>query len=129
MLGLFLWGTFCYDAIPLAQLQLFGSNEMQPDYNIAIWTAVGHIPVGKVATYGQIARLAGFPNSARAVGRALAILPSDTRIPWHRVINAKGQISFPIASEKFTEQALRLTSEGILIKQGKISLTLFGWEL
>lgn len=102
---------------------------MQPDYNIAIWTAVGHIPVGKVATYGQIANLAGFPNSARAVGRALSTLPSDTRIPWHRVINAKGQISFPIASEKFKEQALRLTSEGILVRQGKISLKLFGWEL
>ena len=58
-----------------------------------IYQTVQQIPYGKVATYGQIARLAGFPGYARQVGYALHATPAGIEIPWHRVINAKGEIS------------------------------------
>jgi methylated-DNA-protein-cysteine methyltransferase-like protein len=57
-----------------------------------IYAVVRRIPKGRVATYGQIAELAGLPRQARQVGYALAAL-TDTRVPWHRVINARGEIS------------------------------------
>ncbi len=59
----------------------------------AIYGVVARIPRGRVATYGQVARLAGRPTGARQVGYALAALRSGTRIPWHRVVNARGAVS------------------------------------
>ena len=67
-----------------------------------IYDVVRRIPIGKVATYGQIATLAGYPGQARQVGYALNTLPEDLDIPWQRVINAKGQIS-PRANPIFEE--------------------------
>ena len=58
-----------------------------------IYAVVARIPRGRVATYGQIARLAGRPGQARLVGYALHALPDRSGIPWHRVVNARGQIS------------------------------------
>jgi methylated-DNA-protein-cysteine methyltransferase-like protein len=58
-----------------------------------IYRTVRRIPVGCVATYGQIAELAGLGQHARMVGYALAALPHESDVPWHRVINAKGEIS------------------------------------
>ena len=60
-----------------------------------VWQIVHDIPSGHVATYGQIAILAGLPGHARYVGTVLKNLPSQSRLPWHRVVNAKGCISFP----------------------------------
>ncbi len=58
-----------------------------------IYAVVSLIPRGRVATYGQVARLANLPGQARLVGYALSALPDHSRIPWHRVVNARGQIS------------------------------------
>jgi methylated-DNA-protein-cysteine methyltransferase-like protein len=58
-----------------------------------IAAVVSRIPRGRVATYGQVARLASLPGHARLVGYALAALPVESRIPWHRVVNARGRIS------------------------------------
>jgi methylated-DNA-protein-cysteine methyltransferase-like protein len=58
-----------------------------------IWAVVSRIPRGRVATYGQVARLAGLANHARLAGYALHALPADSPIPWHRVVNAKGEVS------------------------------------
>src|SRR5262245_154669 len=58
-----------------------------------IYAVVRRIPKGRVATYGQVAALAGYPGHARQVGYALSALPSGTALPWHRVINARGEIS------------------------------------
>ena len=66
--------------------------------NESIWQIVAAIPQGSVATYGQIARMAGLPTYARYVGTTLKKLPNDSRLPWHRVVNGKGQISFPVNS-------------------------------
>lgn len=88
--------------------------EQEPDINHRIWQVVALIPAGKVATYGDVARLAGLPGAARRVGAALRALPPDTRIPWHRVINARGRLSLPEASEAQYTQRERLEAEGIV---------------
>jgi methylated-DNA-protein-cysteine methyltransferase-like protein len=75
-----------------------------------IYKIVKHIPKGKVATYGQIARLAGVPGHARQVGYALHRLPDGSKVPWHRVINQKGRISLDSAGP-FQKDLLE--SEGI----------------
>lgn len=90
---------------------------------------VNLIPVGKVATYGQIATLAGYPGQARQVGYALNATPDDLDIPWQRVVNAKGQISpraNPI-SEDIQRQILE--AEGVCFNSKNcITLTKFLWK-
>ena len=77
----------------------------------AIYRIVRKIPRGKVATYGQIAKLAGMAGHARQVGYALHALPSGSDVPWHRVINAKGQISLRSTTESM--QKALLEKEGV----------------
>lgn len=99
-----------------------------PDTNKeAIYLALAHIPEGKVVTYGQLARLAGLPGAARLAGNVLRTLPENSRLAWHRVINAQGRLSLPINSPGYLEQVRRLTEEGITVSAGKISLKQFGW--
>lgn len=71
------------------------------------------IPSGKVATYGQVAALAGMPAHARLVGRALANLPTGTRLPWHRVVNAGLRIALREGSGGHVTQRQRLEREGV----------------
>jgi len=96
--------------------------------NELIWQIVASIPEGKVATYGQIARLAGFPNHARYVGTTLKRLPHDTTLPWHRVVNARGESSFPKGSEAYNRQVERLSAEGVIFRNGKLSFSRYGLE-
>lgn len=65
---------------------------------------------------------------ARAVGRTLSQLPADTNLPWHRVINARGMISFPHGSEAYLRQKQRLESEGVMFAAGKIPLKRYQWQ-
>jgi methylated-DNA-protein-cysteine methyltransferase-like protein len=86
------------------------------------------IPAGKVATYGQIARLAGSPRAARQVVRALHSMSKKYRLPWHRVINAKGQIALQ-DDESYNEQRLSLEAEGVEIGlNGVIDLEKYQWK-
>lgn len=94
-----------------------------------VWQVVASIPKGKVATYGQIAALAGFKNYARQVGRALHNLPEDTALPWHRVVNAQGRLSFPIDSDAYKTQKARLEDDGIYFRGDRIKLSQYGWKL
>ena len=94
----------------------------------SIWQVVHMIPSGKVATYGQVAALAGLAKAARFAGTSLKGLPKATRIPWHRVINAQGRISLPPSSVSYQEQHQRLTQEGVLIRKGKVALKDYQWE-
>ncbi len=91
-----------------------------------IWQLVAAIPPGRVATYGQIARQAGYPRHARYVGQTLKNLPADTGLPWHRVINARGEPSFPKQSPAYRLQRERLEAEGVVFLNGRISLERFG---
>lgn len=93
-----------------------------------VWQVVAAIPCGKVASYGQIAELAELPRQARAVGKMMSQLPADTRLPWHRVINAQGRISFPVDSEGYQRQRLRLENEGIEFIGERISLKHYRWD-
>lgn len=92
-----------------------------------IWQVIGQIPKGKVATYGQIAALAGLPGAARLVGNVLKKLPDGGQLPWHRVINSQGKISLPIDSASYREQKKRLIAEGIDVQNSRIALKKFGW--
>ena len=92
-----------------------------------IYGWVKRIPDGKVATYGQIAELTG-KCSARQVGYAMAALPHDTRVPWHRVINSQGRISLRSGSEGHQLQWILLEAEGIVFSQdGRIDLAKYRW--
>ena len=97
-----------------------------------IWQTVQAIPYGRVATYGQIADLAGLPRRARLVGKALANAPKqgwqDKAIPWYRVINAQGKISFAIGSDAFERQKQQLQDEQIVVLNNKIKLNTFQWQ-
>lgn len=92
-----------------------------------IFQVVYRIPTGKVATYGQIADLAGLPRAARLVGSTLKGLPKDSKLPWHRVINAAGRISLP-ARGGGRNQRERLEREGVVFLNGKIDLREYGWR-
>jgi methylated-DNA-protein-cysteine methyltransferase-like protein len=93
-----------------------------------IWALVCAIPTGRVATYGQIAALAGLPRRARLVGHALRQLPAATLVPWHRVINARGGISFPQGSESYRLQQALLVREGVEFTGEQIDLNRFRWR-
>ena len=95
----------------------------------AILTMICQIPSGKVATYGQIARLAGFPRNSRQVGSILRSLSSGSQLPWYRVINSKGEISSRGKPASEQQQRAKLESEGVEFNdRGRISLGQFGWE-
>ena len=90
-----------------------------------IWQVVANIPKGRVATYGQVAELAGLPRGARQVGRVLAALPAGSRLPWHRVVNAAGRVS--LAGDAGRRQRRLLRDEGILLRADRIDLRRCRW--
>ncbi|CAM3002674.1 MGMT family protein [Vibrio rarus] len=92
-----------------------------------VFALVHQIPLGMVSTYGDIAKFSGYPGYARQVGVVLSNLPKDTTLPWHRVINAKGEIS--LSGEHLQRQKQRLVSEGIVFTEaGKVKLKTFRWQ-
>lgn len=82
-----------------------------------LYTVLANIPAGRVVTYGQLAALAGKPRAARWVGRVLRNLPQDSRLPWFRVINARGAVSFPPQSDEARLQVRLLQAEGIEVSR------------
>ena len=91
----------------------------------AICRAVEQIPRGRVASYGQVAELAGLPGRARLVGRVLAHLPPGSELPWHRVVNARGELSLPGSGAQ--RQRERLEAEGVgFSPAGRIRLRVHG---
>ncbi|MDB5976427.1 MAG: Methylated-DNA-(Protein)-cysteine S-methyltransferase binding protein [Nevskia sp.] len=96
--------------------------------HVAIWKIVSTIPHGRVASYGQVARLAGLPRHARMVGAVLGLAPASKKLPWYRVINSQGRIALPPNSPGFREQRKRLRDEGVIVVKGKIDLKKFGWK-
>ena len=100
-----------------------GSNSYQ-----RIYAVVRRIPEGRVATYGQVASLAGLAGHARQVGYALHALPGGTAIPWHRVVNAKGGISLRSMPGGELVQRGLLEREGIpLDPRGRVPLARVRW--
>lgn len=106
-------------------------NKSEDNYQ-RIWKTVQLIPIGKVACYGQIADLAGLPGRARLVGKALSNIGSKGYqgkvVPWFRVINSQGRISFSKGSDGFNKQKLALENESVVINGNKIDLKCYQWQ-
>ena len=95
-----------------------------------IYAVVRRIPRGRVASYGQVAKLAGLPGHARQVGYAMYALPKGTTVPWQRVINAQGRVSRRRAAGAELTQRMLLEREGVKFgPSGRIDLNRFGWKL
>ena len=93
-----------------------------------IYDVVRRIPRGKVATYGQIAALAGNPRWSRVVGYALHVNPEPGVIPCHRVVNRFGEPSTAFAFGGVNEQILLLQEEGVTLTDGKVDLEKYIWD-
>ena len=93
-----------------------------------IWFILSKIPEGSVVTYGQLADMLGAPSYARVVGNILKQIPAGSGLPWHRVINSKGRISFPEDSGKYKTQKELLEQEGVTFISGKVNLKTYGWN-
>lgn len=93
-----------------------------------IWATIEDIPPGRVANYGQVAELAGFPRGARLVCYALRVVPRERRIPWFRVINAQGRIAIAKDSPGYKEQAERLRAEGVSVNEGRVDMKIYRWK-
>ena len=96
----------------------------------AILVVVRQIPKGKVATYGQIARIAGYPKNSRQVGTLLNSLPAGSDVPWFRVVNSQGKISSRNNESSECFQVELLQKEKIKFDdRNRIDLKHFGWKM
>jgi methylated-DNA-protein-cysteine methyltransferase-like protein len=93
----------------------------------AVVRVVREIPRGRVTTYGAVAARAGLPRQARLVGKVLSGLPTQSGVPWHRVVAAGGRIAFPAGSPDRERQLSRLRREGVDLARGRVDLARHGW--
>lgn len=93
-----------------------------------IWETIQEIPEGCVASYGQVAEIAGIPRGARQVAYALRHVPKGMQLPWHRIITASGKSAFDPNSRHFKMQCERLVAEGVTVRDGKVSMQEFRWD-
>lgn len=101
---------------------------MSPQYE-RIYKVVRRIPKGKVATYGQVAELAEMEGHARQVGYAMHALPPRSNVPWHRVINAKGEVSPRTSGDSHELQRMLLEAEGVEFDlKGRCDLKKYRWK-
>lgn len=99
---------------------------LDKEFSQSILQTIHHIPYGHVASYGQIAKLAGFTGYARHVGYLLKRLPKGSSIPWHRVVNSQGKIS--LEGEAAHMQHQLLLAEGVVFKaNGRVDLKQSAW--
>ena len=103
-------------------------SDHSPNRAQRIWQVVSQIPKGRVSTYGKVAELAGLPGYARYVGHTLKQLPAGSKLPWHRVVNAQGRLSFPQGSDQYLRQQRLLLSEGIEFVAERLSLRQYQWR-
>ena len=93
-----------------------------------ITNTIRDIPKGCVASYGQIAEIAGVPRGARQVGYVLRQLPAGHGLPWHRVLRASGEIAFPRESPGFREQVRLLGNEDVPVSDGRVNMRRWQWQ-
>ncbi len=93
-----------------------------------IWETICEIPKGSVASYGQLAGIAGIPRGARQVGYALRHLPDGHDVPWHRVLQSSGKIAFEKGSRAYKEQSKRLMMEDVAVMAGKVDMNKYRWQ-
>ena len=117
-------GTVPEDAVRRMIEESYGMVTDSPSKRI--YEAVKRIPKGRVATYGQVAEMAGDKKMARAVGNALHKNPDPSEIPCHRVVNAKGELSGAFAFGGEREQEKRLMREGVVVTDSRVDLRKYG---
>jgi methylated-DNA-protein-cysteine methyltransferase-like protein len=93
-----------------------------------LWAVVRRIPRGRVATYGQVAALAGFARQPRLAGYALHALPDASDVPWHRVVNSRGQVSLPESDGRAALQRALLANENVHFAAARVDLARYGWR-
>ncbi|HEY0810840.1 MAG TPA: methylated-DNA--[protein]-cysteine S-methyltransferase [Longimicrobiales bacterium] len=99
------------------------------DFAAQVYRIVRQCPRGKIISYGGVAAKLGQPRAARAVGRALNALPDNTRVPWWRVVNSRGEISLRGVQQGQALQRVLLEREGVrFARNGRVSWKEFGWE-
>ncbi len=103
-------------------------NSNRKGYYRRIWNTVAAIPAGRVASYGQVAELAGHARGARFVSRALRAAPADINLPWHRVLSARGRISIPKGHTSHDEQIRRLREESVQISGDHVDMSRYRWR-
>lgn len=109
---------------PSAKSSVNSSKELAEQ----ILAVVALIPYGKVASYGQVARLAGLPKHARLVGKVLGNMDDRSTLPWYRVVNSQGKICTMMFTEHGQNlQAQLLLAEGVMVKKDRIDLKTYAW--
>ncbi|MFT4045134.1 MAG: MGMT family protein [Solimonas sp.] len=98
------------------------------EINERIWAVIARIPKGRVATYGQVAAEAGFPRQPRRTAQALRAVSDDMRLPWYRVINAQGKLSFEAGSEAYRRARRSLEAEGVVFVRDRIDFGRYRWQ-
>ena len=93
-------------------------STFQKSFDKSIWGVVSQITIGRVMSYGEVARAAGYPRHARMVARAMS--RSEEKLPWHRVVKSDRTIAFEAGSDPYKKQQALLLNEGVKIKQGKV---------
>ena len=104
-------------------------TEPRQAFREAVWAAVAQVPRGRVASYGQIAWLIGYPRRPRQVGMVLKALPEATDLPWHRIVSARGLVPSRGRWWGAQVQIQRLRAEGVAVDdEGNLDLARFGWN-
>ena len=98
------------------------TNQAMLHFKSQVLLILSEVPFGQYIAYGELAKQAGFPGYARHVGTLLKTLPKDTKLPWHRVVNAQKRISFTENSDDYVRQRERLEQEGWVIVGTKLVL-------
>lgn len=94
-----------------------------------ILAVVAEIPYGRVASYGQVARLAGLPQHARLVGYVLKRLDASSDLPWHRVLNSQGKICTQGLHHGENRQCHLLRQEGVVVEKQRVDLKKYAWHI
>jgi methylated-DNA-protein-cysteine methyltransferase-like protein len=98
------------------------TNQAMDHFKSQVLLILNEIPTGECIAYGELAKLAGFPGYARQVGRLMKILPKDTKLPWHRVVNSQRRISFAENTDAYLRQRAKLEQEGWTIVGTKLTV-------
>lgn len=98
------------------------TNQAMDNFKSQVLLILSEVPTGECIAYGELAKLAGFPGYARQVGRLMKILPKDTKLPWHRVVNSQRRISFAENTDAYLRQRTKLEQEGWTIIGTKLTV-------
>lgn len=101
------------------------TNQPIDRFKSQVFHILSEIPKGECIAYGELAKLAGFPGYARQVGSLMKKLPKNTKLPWHRVVNAQKRISFAENTDGFLRQKEKLEKEGWIIVGNKLTVNEF----